>query len=53
MADYNKAIELDPNDASAYYNRGVVLGEFIVNRHLVAGSEEYRLTGQGNSSAEP
>ena len=22
ISDYNKAIELDPNDADAYYNRG-------------------------------
>jgi hypothetical protein len=27
-------------------------GEFIVNRHLVTGSEEYHLTGQANSNAE-
>jgi len=31
----------------------VVLGDFIVNRHLVTGSEEYHLTGQGNPIAEP
>jgi hypothetical protein len=30
----------------------VVLGDFIVNRHLVTGSEEYHLTGQGNSNAK-
>ena len=23
ISDYNKAIELDPNDAAAYYNRGI------------------------------
>ena len=27
IADYNKAIELDPNHASAYYNRGCAYGE--------------------------
>ena len=31
----------------------VVLGEFIVNRHMVAGSDGYHLTGQGNSNAKP
>ena len=24
IADYDKAIDLDPNDARAYYNRGIV-----------------------------
>ena len=27
IADYNKAIELNPNDADAYYNRGCTYGE--------------------------
>ena len=30
----------------------VVLGDFIVNRNLAAGSEEYHLTGQGDSNAK-
>jgi len=30
----------------------VILGELIVNKHLFTGSDEYRLTGQGNSNAE-
>lgn len=27
IADYSKVIELDPNDASAYNNRGYALGK--------------------------
>ena len=27
IADYNRAIELDPNRAAAYYNRGCAYGE--------------------------
>ncbi len=27
MEDYDKAIELDPNDAAAYYNRGISYSE--------------------------
>jgi hypothetical protein len=33
------------------FKLSVVLSDFIVNKHLVAGSEEYHLTGQGNSDA--
>ena len=36
-----------------HWRLSVVLDDFIVNRHLVTGSEEYHLTGQGNSNAKP
>jgi hypothetical protein len=30
----------------------VVLSEFIVNRHLLIGSKEYHITGQGSPNAK-